>query len=269
MKLAFPGAGRMTALMVAGVFLPASASFAEGIFAVAANHEVRFVADANGLRPRFEPNESHLQPGDTVTFISRGHTGQHNIVSDTGMFRCALGCDGDGGNGDPTYADFDVTIAFPVAGVYGYHCAVHGDGGTIFVGDPPAAGVAIDAGFTGSWYNPSQSGHGFNIEVLAGGGMLAYWYVFDAAGTPQWIVAQGTIDGDVATLDAFLVLGGLFPPDFDPTAITREAWGQLVFTFSDCNHGQVGWTTTNPAFSDGQLDLVRLSLPAGLACPQR
>ena len=39
----------------------------------------------------------------------------------------------------------------------------------------------ITSGFTGSWFNTSQSGHGFSIEVLAGTQMLAEWFVFSPA----------------------------------------------------------------------------------------
>ncbi len=234
---------------------------------IAANHEIRIELKQATQRPVFRPDLVAIEPGDTVTFISRGHTGQHNIVSDTGLFRCALGCDGEGGNGDPTYADFDAVVAFPEPGTYGYHCAVHGDTGMIVVGDGGPASVPITAGFTGSWYNSAQSGHGFNIEVLANGGLLAYWYVFDAAGNPAWIVAQGEIDGTLAILDAYLVAGGAFPPDFDPGAVTRTLWGTITFTFTDCNQGHAAWDTSEPGYADGEMDMVRLTLPAGLSCP--
>jgi hypothetical protein len=164
-------------------------------------------------------------------------------------------------------------VTFPNEGTYDYRCEEHQEYGTIIVGDPasppPQDDMPIDAGFTGGWYNPAQSGHGFNIEVLPNGGLLAYWYVFDSAGTPAWIVAQGEIDGDVAVLEAYRVSGGAFPPDFDPDAITRDPWGEISFTFTDCNNGHVAWDSIDPGFADGEMDVVRLTLPAGLACPQQ
>src|SRR5690606_27131099 len=105
------------AVMALGMAMPCAA----------ANHEVRIMLAPATQRPLFEPGLVAIEPGDTVTFISRGHTGQHNIVSDTGLFRCALGCDGEGGNGDSTYVVFDAVVAFPMPCTYGYHCSVHGD----------------------------------------------------------------------------------------------------------------------------------------------
>lgn len=81
---------------------------------------------------RFEPAELTIAPGDTVTFVNGG--GFHNVVSDPGSivtFRCADGCDGAGGNGDPSSADWSATVTFPVAGTAPYFCEVHGAPGGI------------------------------------------------------------------------------------------------------------------------------------------
>ena len=81
---------------------------------------------------RFEPAELTIAPGDTVTFVNGG--GFHNVVSDPGSivaFRCADGCDGDGGNGDPSSIDWSATVAFPEAGTAPYFCEVHGAPGGV------------------------------------------------------------------------------------------------------------------------------------------
>ncbi len=259
-----------------GLLLVAALAFAGPC--IAANHDVR-VGNNAGVGASgfsFSPSVLSIAPGDTVTFRNRVYTDNpaHNVVSDDGLFRCARGCDGEGGDGNPTQVAYEFTLAFPNPGTFAYHCEVHDEPGLIIVGDgdgggdpPPPDTVAIDAGFTGSWYDPAQSGHGFNIEVLPNGGLLVYWYVFDATGNPAWILAQGEIDGTVAILDAYLVAGGAFPPAFDPAAVTRTLWGAITFTFTDCNHGHVAWNTIDPGYRDGEMDVVRLTLPAGLSCP--
>jgi hypothetical protein len=46
------------------------------------------------------------------------------------QFRCANGCDGDGGNGDPASNTWTATVTFPTAGTVGFYCEIHGgDGG--------------------------------------------------------------------------------------------------------------------------------------------
>jgi len=107
--------------------------FAGGVFALAAasasaeDHIITALTSPN----RFEPAEITINVGDTVTFMNGG--GFHNVASDTGAvttFRCANGCDGDGGDGDPSSASWSATVAFPTAGTAAFHCEVHGsDGG--------------------------------------------------------------------------------------------------------------------------------------------
>jgi plastocyanin len=134
---------------------------------------------------------------------------------------------------------------------------------------PPPPAFSIQPGTTGLWYNTTQSGQGFDIEVIDSTSMLAVWYVFDAAGNPLWLTAIGNYSGDTATLDVHSAAGGFFPPNFDQTKITRPHWGSFNFTFSDCNHGNVTWTPDAglAGFSAGSLPITRLTLPSGLSCP--
>ena len=79
----------------------------------------------------FSPNVLTIAIGDTVTFRNGG--GVHNVESNPGSvtaFRCAAGCDGAGGNGNPSSAAWSATVAFPTASVIGYFCEVHGSPGT-------------------------------------------------------------------------------------------------------------------------------------------
>lgn len=111
----------------------------------------------------FDPPTLTIAVGDTVTFMNDPDgPGFHNAASDPGavtQFRCANGCDGDGGNGDPDSGLWSATVTFPTEGTIGYHCEVHeGQGmvGTITVGggggapaitvDPPSLAGAADEG---------------------------------------------------------------------------------------------------------------------------
>ena len=131
------------------------------------------------------------------------------------------------------------------------------------------AAVAIGAGFTGNWFNPTQSGHGFSIEVLPDNKMLAQWYVFAPNGGQSWIVATGDITGNSAQLQGFQPIGsgGQFPPNFNPAQLTNTPWGTLTFSFSDCNHGQASWQPTAAGYASGSMPITRLTMPAGLSCP--
>lgn len=100
--------------------------------ALAADHPVN-VGDPNGQS--FSPQVLNIAAGDTVTFTNGG--GFHNAVSNPGAvtsFRCANGCDGDGGNGAPSSAAWSATVAFPTPGTIGYFCEVHGAPGQAMFG---------------------------------------------------------------------------------------------------------------------------------------
>jgi hypothetical protein len=127
---------------------------------------------------------------------------------------------------------------------------------------------AIRPGFTGSWYDPAQSGTGLLIEVLPGNQFLAVWFAFNPAGTAQsWFLGVGTYAGNTATISSVVQpTGGRWIPNFDPRRVVNNPWGTLKFTFTDCNHGKVDFASTL-GYGTGSMNLTRLTLPAGLACP--
>ena len=91
---------------------------AAAVTAAAANHQVA-VRDS-----RFDPEVVNVQPGDTVTWTHVGSI-THNVLASNGSFRCAHGCDGEGGDGDPS-TGWSFTRTFTQAGAVPYYCQVHG-----------------------------------------------------------------------------------------------------------------------------------------------
>ncbi len=231
----------------------------------------------------FYPNVLTINAGDSVVFYNYAEnrfTGPHNVVADDGSFRCANGCDGEGGNGTPVddaicngsgchfLPGWTFTRQFNVPGIVKFHDEVSHASGTIIV--EGAQATLIGAEVTGTWYNPAQGGHGFMLEVLQGTPMqlLASWFVFAPEGGQSWIVGLGPINGNRAVVQGMQALGsgGRFPPNFDRANIVDAPWGTLTFSFTDCNHGHVDWDSTIPGYASGGMDLVRLTLPAGLSC---
>jgi len=322
----------------------------------------------------FAPTSVTINAGDSVTFTYAGGALPHNVTSDTGLFRCAHGCDSAGGDGNTSSSAWTSTVTFNTPGTFGYYCENHGapggigmagkvivnsvaltpdfsiatDSGSLNVtqagsanigitltpqngfnsavtfaasGLPTgvtatfaansatsttltlsasaaaaagssaltitatsgslvhttpltlnvnaAAAFAITPGITGSWYNSTQSGHGFNLEVLPNNLIAGYWYVFDANGNNLWLTGVGSYTGNTATLSMIQVTGGLFPPNFDPTKIVRTPWGTLTLTFTDCNNGTAAWAPTAAGFagSASPLGITRLTALNGLTCP--
>jgi plastocyanin len=223
----------------------------------------------------FVPRAVTVDVGDTVTFVNAG--GTHNVdADDETTFRCANGCDGAGGNGDPSGAAWSSTVAITpaMAGhTIGYHCDVHGSmgmTGTITVNGAATGGnVPITAGFTGAWYDPAQSGHGIFIEIGPNNSILAWWFTFAPDGTQAWFGNLGGIDPatNTATVEALKTQGGAWIPNFNPGNITQPIWGTLVFSFTDCDHGRVDFNSAMPGYGQGHMNLARITHIDGLACP--
>ncbi len=127
---------------------------------------------------------------------------------------------------------------------------------------------SLGASATGAWFDPTQPGHGLLLEALPGNRLLAEWFAFNPEGTQQaWFVGLGSYSGNTATISTVVQpTGGRWTPNLDPARIVDNPWGTLTFTFSDCNHGKVDFTSTR-GYGSGSMDLTRLTQPAGFACP--
>src|SRR5262245_16595495 len=69
-----------------------------------------------------------IQTGDKVTWRNTSF-GFHNVRSDDAGFRCANGCDGEGGNGNLSTTVWQFTRTFNAAGTFVYWCEAHGFNG--------------------------------------------------------------------------------------------------------------------------------------------
>jgi hypothetical protein len=125
----------------------------------------------------------------------------------------------------------------------------------------------ISAGFTGSWYDPAQSGHGIFVQILSDQRFYAAWFAFNPAGTQQaWFTGVGTYSGNTASIAAVeQPAGGRWIPDFDANRVVHNPWGTLTFTFSDCDHGKVEFSSV-AGYGAGSMNLTRLTQPARLSC---
>lgn len=151
----------------------------------------------------------------------------------------------------------------------GVECFNCGPSREISAGSLTGAAVSfiVRPGISGNWSNPTQDGQGFQFEVLPGGVMTAFWFVFDNAGNQAWIAGAGTISGDTVTINAARVVAGRFPPNYNPATVERRPWGTLVFKFADCSNATVTWTSTDESFTPtGLMAISRVTTLDGLSC---
>lgn len=105
----------------------------------------------------------------------------------------------------------------------------------------------LDPGkLSGTWYDPSESGHGIMLQVFDRGsdelGLTMTWFTFDENRQQEWyygdtqqIVASGT-GGDschtsngnyFATFPTLSRSGGSFVNNFDPASVSSKYWGAV------------------------------------------
>lgn len=127
--------------------------------------------------------------------------------------------------------------------------------------------LGISPGHTGLWHDAANPGFGAHIEVLApaspGGPdrVALAWYVYNNFGQQRWIVGDGTISGDTATIPAAVYTeGGQFPPNFRSSQVATRSFGRISMRFTSCNAGVLTWTGAGSEFSfEGQVALTRLT----------
>lgn len=130
-----------------------------------------------------------------------------------------------------------------------------------------SAAFAIGPTYSGSWYNPEQSGHGFSLEysLLDDGTpvVVAYWYVYDTEGNPIFLVGQGEPEeGNTVTLE-FVAPHGMKFGEFDPGQVIREDGGTGVFTFEHADSGVFdyepsGWMIDTYGVSAVSIPVIKL-----------
>ena len=135
---------------------------------------------------------------------------------------------------------------------------------------PAPAAAAIDGSYSGSWYNPPESGSGFNLEVFSRERALLYWYTYDDAGQAVWLYSEGKITGNRIDFDVYYSDGMRFSAP-DTADRTNRRWGSATMTFTDCDNATLsyGSTYTGPEHSPvgtRTLPVRRLISIAGHRC---
>ncbi len=158
----------------------------------------------------FVPSNLTISVGDSVTFVNQG-SGLHNVIEDGNAFRCAEGCDGLGGDGDPSSSDWSFTLIFATPGTVGYYCDVHGTPGTGMFGriQVVAPGSPGTFDLSAATYAAGESSGGAAIVVRRSGGItgavsVRYAAIGITAGSDDFTQQIGTLtwadrDGAVKT----------------------------------------------------------------------
>ncbi|MGA9572321.1 MAG: M14 family zinc carboxypeptidase [Lysobacterales bacterium] len=124
----------------------------------------------------------------------------------------------------------------------------------------------IEEVLSGSWYDPTHSGEGYNVEVLIDGQVVVYWFSYDPEGKRRWFFGLGDIrNGKLVFDDMLTSSGGIFGPEFNPELVEFKHWGTLELSLT-CEGGTATYSSTEAGFGSGTLNVVRLTTIDQLAC---
>ncbi|MGA8278188.1 MAG: hypothetical protein WB784_08345, partial [Rhodanobacteraceae bacterium] len=122
------------------------------------------------------------------------------------------------------------------------------------------AAITLDSSYSGNWYDPGQSGHGFLLEALPTPHFFyATWYVFQN-GQPLFLQGVGNAQGNTMAVDMFSTTSTAFPVG-SGGPITAP-WGRVTFTFTSSDDGTASWQPTAAGFTAGSMNLRRLTRAA-------
>jgi hypothetical protein len=133
---------------------------------------------------------------------------------------------------------------------------------------PPTTNFSLNQhGLTGSWYEPTTSGQGFEVEVFANpssgsGSAFVSWFTFDTvaggAERQRWYTAQGQVATGQpnAALTIYRNAGGNFNA---PPVTTAQVVGTAILSFDTCSSGQLVYAFTDGTGRTGTIPLTRLT----------
>lgn len=130
----------------------------------------------------------------------------------------------------------------------------------------PRQGVnapAVDATYTGLWFDPARNGEGIELEILPDNKALLFVFTYPpagVAGVQTWLTAVGDVIGNGIEFADVQI------PSLDADGQMQSThWGRIGLTFGDCNSGAMRWDGP-PGWGSLEVPLNRLSALQGLGC---
>ena len=116
---------------------------------------------------------------------------------------------------------------------------------------------------SGAWHAPRQSGRGYSV-MRRDDLLIVYWTTHDDDGEPVWLVFSSDAHDD-GTYSGPLYFTHGAPFGVDAAELETSVWGRATFTYTGCGKATWSWVAEDPWIQAGELDLVQLMTPDGVA----
>ena len=144
-------------------------------------------------------------------------------------------------------------------------------------GEVVPEGFRINPGMNDAWYNPETAGQGLVVSVFEDIGMMFLaWFTFDTERPPEdvmailgepghrWLTAQGSYNGDTASLEISMTAGGVFD-SAEPAPDAPVPTGTMTIKWSNCNSAMLSYQMDSPELS-GEFPIERVVLDNVALC---
>src|ERR1700687_3344967 len=114
--------------------------------------------------------------------------------------------------------------------------------GSLSGGPPPPPVPAFD--YSDLWYDPIESGWGFNVTQHASNMIFAVMYAYESPNRPAWFALPGGTWGSTTlfTGSLYRVSGPPFNQAFDPNRAKGVVVGTLSISFIDASHATLNYS---------------------------
>ena len=104
-----------------------------------------------------------------------------------------------------------------------------------------------------------------NVVVLDENITIIYWYTYHPDGTPMFLITVGENRDNLTTGTTYYNTGMKFG-EFNPHDVQESVWGTSTLTFSDCNTSSLEYSSEDPAYGSGTIQMERAGSASGLIC---
>lgn len=92
---------------------------------------------------------------------------------------------------------------------------------------------------SGAWFDPTHAGEGWQVEELADGRTVVYWFTYDERGGRPGPSALRPPAASASRSPRTCGPWARASAEFDPARVRLEPWGRLAFDFTGCEAGSM------------------------------
>ncbi len=217
--------------------------------------------DRHGFSVSLSADGSRLAVGAALNDGSHQNAGHVRVYQWSGTTWTQLGVDIDGEAG----GDESGTVSLSADGNWLACGAIYNDGNGIDSGHVRVftfSTLQNQVALNGLFYDPANSGHGFDINVHESG-VTVFYYGHTSGGERLWLISDlhtADFEFDVPyQLEMYEVTDGIFGRPVEPATF----WGTITINLTDCDSGYASFSGIDGHI---EMDLERLAGQAGMDC---